>query len=125
MRNVNDIDPRRRARILRLGIATVVFAVVVAMWAAVGISVNESQDAALKSLNSDGANLAFAFDEEVTHTLDAVAGTMDAVSNRVAARRSEINLYAWSRQFPIVTDPVIEAAVIAPNGLLISGTWAS
>jgi signal transduction histidine kinase len=125
MRNVTDIDPRRRARMLRLGIAAVVFAVVVAMWAAVGISVNESQDAALKSLNSDGANLAFAFDEEVTHTLDAVSGTMDAVSNRMAARRSEINLYAWSRQFPIVTDPVIEAAVIAPNGVLISGTWAS
>jgi len=124
MSNITDVDPRRRARILRLGIAAVVIAVVIAMSAVVAISINHSRDATLRAMDSDTTNLAFAFDEEVTHTLDTIAGTMDAVANRMGAKGSDMNIYAWSRQFPIVTGPIIEGDIIAPNGMLIAGTKA-
>jgi len=120
--NQSNIDPLRRARTLRFGIAGVVIVVVMAMWAGVSISINQSRDTALKAMNSDAANLAFAFDEEVTHTLDIIAGVMDAVANRMAVKGSDMNIYAWSRQFPIVTGPIIEGGIIAPDGVLISGT---
>jgi signal transduction histidine kinase len=124
MRIAADFDPRRRARTLAWAIVAVVATVVLAMWAGVALSIRQSQDGALKNIRGDAANLAFAFDEDVTHTIDGIAGTMDAVANRVAARRSDINLYAWARQFPIVTAPTVKAAFISPRGSLVAGTWA-
>jgi signal transduction histidine kinase len=117
------LDPRRRAQVLAWTIVVVVTAVLTAMWAGAGISVKQSQDAALKNLRADAANLAFAFDEDVTHTLDSIAGTMEAVAKRMAARRSDIGLYAWAHEFPIITSPTVKAAVISPSGSLVAGTW--
>jgi signal transduction histidine kinase len=125
MRNVREWDPRRSARALSFWIAIVVILVLTAMWAGVLISVNQSQDAALKAIKSDAANLAFAFDEDVTHTLDNIDGTMQAVANRMAARWPDVNIYALSRQFPIITPPTVHAAVISAKGKIISGTWAA
>ena len=105
MRNRRDFNPRNRARMLAWGIAAVVTAVVIAMGAAATISINQSQEAALKNMRADAANLAFAFDEDVTHTLDTIEGAMQAVANRMAARQSKMNLYALSQQFPIITAP--------------------
>jgi signal transduction histidine kinase len=123
MRNAAEFDPRRRVLALACAIAVVVATVVLAMWTGVRISIKQSDDAALKNMQSAAANLAFAFDEDVTHTLDGIAGTMQAVSNRMAAKRSDMNLYAWSHQFPIVTLPTVKAAVISPRGTVIAGTW--
>ena len=119
-----DWYPRRGARALTFWIAVVVTAVLVAMWAGVLMSVSQSRDSALKAIKSDAANLAFAFDEDVTHTLDNIDGTMQAVANRIVVRRADMNLYAWVHQFPIVAAPTVEAAVISPTGRMISGTWA-
>jgi hypothetical protein len=74
-------------------------AVLTAMWTGAGISIKQSQDAALKNLQADAANLAFAFDEDVTHTLDSIAGTMEAVAKRMATRRSDMDLYGWRASF--------------------------
>jgi hypothetical protein len=92
MRNAAEFDPRRRVLALACAIAVVVATVVLAMWTGVRISIKQSDDAALKNMQSAAANLAFAFDEDVTHTLDGIAGTMQAVSNRMAAKRSDMNL---------------------------------
>jgi hypothetical protein len=118
------LDPHRQAQVLVWTIVVVVTAVLTAMWAGAGISIKQSHDAALKNLRADAANLAFAFDEDVTHTLDSIAGTMEAVANHMATRRSDMNLYAWARQFPIIASPTVKAAVISPSGSLIAGTWA-
>jgi signal transduction histidine kinase len=117
-----DVDPAGRARTLGLGIAAVVVAVIIAMWAAVAISITQSRDTALKDMEATATNLAFAFDEEVTHTLDNVAGTMDAVANRMRAQAPDMDLYAWSRQFPIVAGPIIAVGIAAPNGMLVAET---
>ena len=118
------LDPRRQAQVLAWTIAVVVIAVLTAMWTGAGISIKQSQDAALKNLQADAANLAFAFDEDVTHTLDSIAGTMEAVAKRMATRRSDMDLYGWAREFPIITSPTVKAAVLSPSGSLIAGTWA-
>jgi two-component system cell cycle sensor histidine kinase PleC len=68
------------------------------------------------------ANLVYAFDEEITRTLDRIAGTMDAVANRMRVPGSDMNIYAWSRQFPIVAGPIVEVGIVGPNGLLVAAT---
>src|ERR1051326_6408466 len=55
---------------------------------------------------------------------DGIAGTMAAVAKRMATRRSDMGLYVWAHQFPIITSPTVKAAVISPSGSLIAGTWA-
>ena len=125
MRIAADFDPRRRAQGLAWAIAVVVATVVLAMWVGVRVSIKQSNNEALRNIQSDAANLAFAFDEEVTHTFDGIDGTMQAVANRMAAKQSDMNLYAWSRQFPIVTLPTVKAAIISPRGSVIAGTWAA
>lgn len=124
MRNLPDFDPRHRARVLTWAIVAVVTVVAIAMWTAVWISVSQSHESAVKAIQSDTNNLAFVFDEDVTHTLDNIDGTMQAVANRMAARPRDMDLYSLARQFPILSAPVIEAAVISPDGKLIAGTWA-
>jgi len=124
MGNLGEFDPRHGARVLTWGIAAVVTAVLIAMWTAVGTSVTQSHDSEIKAVEASTTNLAFAFDEDVTHTLDNIDGTMRAVANRMVARSGSVNLYALARQFPILNAPVIEAAVISPTGKIISGTWA-
>ena len=119
-----DVDPAGRARTLGLGIAAVVVAVIISMWAGVAISITQSRDTALKDMEATATNLAFAFDEEVMHTLDNVAGTMDAVANRMRVQAPEMDLYAWSRQFPIVAGPIVSVGIAAPNGILIAETTA-
>ena len=123
MRKRRDFNPRNRARILAWGIAAVVTAVVIAMGTAASISINQSQEAAVKNMRADAANLAFAFDEDVTHTLDTIEGAMQAVVNRMAIKQSSMNLYAWSQQFPIITAPTVEAVMISPKGRIVGATW--
>lgn len=124
MRNDAKLDPRRQAQVLVCTIVVVVTTVLLAMWASAGISISQSHDAAVKNLRADAANLAFAFDEDVTHTLDGIAGTMQAVANRMAARHSDSGLYAWAHAFPIIASPTVKAAVLSADGSLIAGTWA-
>lgn len=113
---------RRRAQTLRLGIAIVVVAVVMAMWAGVAISINHSRDATLKDMNAAAANLALAFDLDITHTLDNITVTMETVADRMRVSGSDMNIYAWSREIPITVGPIIEGAIIAPDGVLIATT---
>ncbi len=122
MNSPSDIEPRSRARALRLGIAAVVVAVIVSMWAGVAISITQSRDTALRDMESTAANLAFAFDDEVIHTLDNIAGTMDAVANRMRTPGSDMNIYAWARQFPILAGPIIGVGVLSPDGMLVANT---
>jgi signal transduction histidine kinase len=124
MSYVPNIDQRDRAKTLKFGIAVLVATMVLAMWVSVGASIYFSRETALAKMTSDADNLALAFDDELTHTLNTVAGTMDAVANRMRAKRSDMNIYAWSYEIPIVTSPIIEATIIGPNGLLIASTKA-
>jgi signal transduction histidine kinase len=115
-------DPVRSAKNLKIGVAAIVAVMVLAMWAAVGVSLYLSREAVLADMKSDAANLALAFDDELTHSLDTIAKTMDAVANRMRAKGSDMNIYAWSREIPIKTGPIVEAGIVTPNGMLVSST---
>ena len=115
---------RHPAKALKLNIAAIVAVMVFAMWVAVGAAIYFSRETALVTMTSDANNLALAFDDELTHTLDTVSGSMDAVANRMRAKRSDMNIYAWSYEIPIVTGPIIEATIIGPNGMLSASTKA-
>ncbi len=119
-----NLDPALRAKTLKSGIAVFVAAVVLGMWAAIGVSLYFSRETALANMKSDGANLALAFDDELTHSLDTIAGTMDAVANRMRAQGSDMNIYAWAREIPIKTGPITQAGIVAPNGMIVSSTAA-
>src|SRR5208282_5530837 len=60
----------------------------------------------------------------LTHSLDTIAGTMDAVANRMRAKGSDLNIYAWAREMPITTGPIVQAGIVAPNGMVIADTKA-
>jgi signal transduction histidine kinase len=122
MSYVPNIELRHQAKTLKAGIVTIVAIIILAIWAAVAASVYFSREDALEDMRADAGNLAFAFDDEVTHTLDAISTTMDAVAKRMRAKGSDMNIYEWSREFPIVTGSVIEGGIIAPNGMIISST---
>jgi hypothetical protein len=117
-------DPRDNTQSIKLGIAAIVAVMILVIWAAVAISIYFSREAALEDMKSNATNLAFAFDDEVTHILDNSVRTMDAVAGRMRAKGSDMNIYAWSREFPIATGPIIEGGIIAPNGMLVSSTNA-
>src|SRR5271154_1499651 len=102
-----------RAKALKLCITAIVAVMVLAIWAAVAVSIHVSKESTLEDMRSNAANLAFAFDDEVTHSLDTVSTIMDSVANRMRAKGSNMNIYAWSREIPIETGPVIEAGIIA------------
>ena len=120
--NLNTIVLRHRAKALKLSITAIVVVMILVMWTAVGISIYYSRETALAQMRSNASNLAFAFDDEVKLTLDSVAATMDALANRMRAKRSDMNIYEWSHEIPITTGPIIEGGIIAPNGMLISST---
>ena len=122
--NPSTIVPRHLAKALKLNIAAIVAVMVLAMWLTVGAAIYFSRETALVTMTSDANNLALAFDDELTHTLDTVSGSMDAVANRMRAKRSDMDIYAWSYEIPIVTGPIIEATIIGPNGMLTASTKA-
>ena len=112
----------RRAKALKLGIAAVIAAVIQAMWAVVVVSIDYSRDATLKTMHADAANLAFAFDDEVTHTLNDVAKTMDLFADRMRARDSDMDIYKWSREILLPSDATANGGIVAPDGTVLSVT---
>jgi signal transduction histidine kinase len=112
----------RRAKALKLGIAAVIAAVIQAMWAVVVVSIDYSRDATLKTMHADAANLAFAFEDEVTHTLNDVAKTMDLFADRMRARDSDMDIYKWSREILLPSDATANGGIVAPDGTVLSVT---
>lgn len=76
-------DPLQRAHALKLGIACVVGFVVLVVWGLVIASIVSSRDTDTRNAEAKGSNFAAAFQDEVGHTLDAVAGTMELVAGQI------------------------------------------
>jgi signal transduction histidine kinase len=114
----------RRAKALKLSIAAIVAAVVLAMWAAVAISIDYSRDATAKTIDAGGSNLAFAFENEVAHTLSGVVQTMDLIADHMRAPGSDMDLYKWSRELPLLASATADGDIVAPDGMVVSTTLA-
>jgi two-component system cell cycle sensor histidine kinase PleC len=118
----SEADPRDRARALKWGIAGAVGIVVVIMWGLVAASIVSSRDADIRDAESEASNFAAAFQDEVEHTLDAVAGTMEIVARQVREKNGHFDMYRWARDIPLIAAGTIQAAIIGPDGRLASTT---
>jgi signal transduction histidine kinase len=117
-----ETDPNRRARALKWGIAGVVGIVTLAMWILVGVSIASSRDSDIHNAEAEASNFAAAFQDEVEHTLDSVAGTMEIVSRQLQRKNGHFDIYQWAQEIPLIAAGTIQAGIIGPDGRLVAST---
>jgi signal transduction histidine kinase len=115
-------DPRRHARAVTREIVAVGVIVVLAMWAMVAASITAAREAAMDRTRSEGRNLTVAFADEVAHIMGGVAGAMEVIAQRMRAEGGRLDIYAWAREIPLLSQASIEGAIIGPDGRLVSTT---
>jgi len=118
-------DPLQRAHALKLGIACVVGFVVLVVWGLVIASIISSRDTDIHNAEAKGSNFAAAFQDEVGHTLDSVAGTMELVAQEIQKRNGHFEIYQWAHEIPLIAAGTIQGSVIGPDGKLVSSTLES
>jgi signal transduction histidine kinase len=114
-------DPHRRASAITKGIVAGGVLVLIVLWAVVAVSVIDAREAAMGQARSVARNLAIAFDDEVQNTLAEIVRGMDFFTKRIRENSGHFDLYEWVRENPLL-QPGVEAAIIAPNGVLLSST---
>jgi signal transduction histidine kinase len=117
-----EADLRRRARNLKLSIGGAVGIVVLAMWGLVAASIISSRNSDIHDAKSDAINFAAAFQDEVEHTLDATAGTMEIVARQIQKNNGHFDLYHSAQEIPLLAAGTIQAAAIGADGRLVATT---
>ncbi len=115
-------DPHLHARALKWGIASVVGIVIIAMWGLVTASIISSRDADILNAEFEAGNFAAAFQDEVEHTLDSVAGTMEIIVQQMREKDGHFDMYQWARDIPLIAAGTIQASIIGPDGMLVATT---
>jgi hypothetical protein len=103
-------------------IVVVVGILIVTMWAAVGLSLVKSRQAAVDAVRSDGRNLTIAFREQVAFILGGLEGEMNLIAERMRAERANFDLYAWGQRSVLVTPGLAQVSILDPAGMLRSTT---
>jgi len=101
-------------------VAGVVF--VIGLWTAAFVLIASEQRTAVVHARTDVANLSAAFQDEVTRVLDQVSGAMELVAQRMRAEPSAFDIHDWASQIQLMAAPIIQAAIIGPDGRLQSTT---
>src|SRR5260370_347588 len=115
-------DPRRRWRGTTMEMVGVGIIVILAMWTTVAASITTAREAAMDRTRSEGRNLAAAFADELTQILGGVAGAMEIIAQRMRTARRALDIHAWAREIPLLSNATIQAAIIGPDGRLVSTT---
>jgi two-component system cell cycle sensor histidine kinase PleC len=114
--------PRRHARRLRIGILGGGAILLALLWSVVVISILFDREAALQRAQSEAANLAAAFTDEIGHMLDGVDADMELIAGRMRAPGSSLDIHAWAGEIPLVSAAARQASFIGPDGKLVSST---
>jgi signal transduction histidine kinase len=117
---MDSAQPRATAASERTLIAATV-AILFAVWAIVGFAIYQARETALSEARSTGANLTAALSDEVARTLDRISATMERLAERMRAHEG-VDIYGWARELPQVSDGIIQAALIGPDGRLVNTT---
>jgi len=112
----------RRTNALIAVVAAVGVLLVVALWAAIAGLIQSERDAAMAHAAGEARNLSAAFREEVTQTLTTVADATELVAARMRGERGAFDIHDWASQIPLLANPAIEAAILGPDGRLLSTT---
>jgi PAS domain S-box-containing protein len=93
-------------------------------WATYGL-IQSERDYAMRHAQIDASNLAAAFQEEVSRILDADAGAMAMVADKMRATPGDLDLHAWAKDIPLLSQATLQASIIGPDGQLRSTTLAA
>jgi signal transduction histidine kinase len=115
-------DPRRRARSITSEIIAVCILIIAAMWVMAGASIMAAKEAAMDRTRSEGRNLAVAFAAEVSNILSGVNGAMEIIAQRMRAGHGQLDIHDWASEIPLLSSATIQAAIIGPDGKLVSTT---
>lgn len=91
-------DSQSDIRTIVRAIVIVVGILIVAMWAAVGLSVVNSRRAALQDASAEGRNLMIAFREEVGRILLGVEGETNLLAERMRRERGSSTFTRGARR---------------------------
>jgi hypothetical protein len=108
-------DPPRRAKRITRSIIIAGTVLVLTAWAVTAVSIIAARQQALSHGAMEARNLAGAFADEVNHSLNNVADRMELVARRMRAANGGIDIYAWARGTPLLSDAIIEGAIIGPD----------
>ena len=100
-------DLRRRCRVTTIEIVAVGIIVILAMWTTVAASITTAREAAMDRTRSEGHNLAAAFADELTQILGGVAGAMEIVAHRMRTAHGTLDIHAWAREIPLLSNATI------------------
>ena len=121
--------PERFAQHCRLRAARTIAAVIVlgvlfltSLWLVSLGSISSARKTAIDHTQIEAYNLAAAFADEVSHSLDNVTAAMDIVAQRMRADPKHFDIYAWSREIPILARATVQGSIIDPNGRLAGST---
>lgn len=103
-------------------IAAVAGVILIGIWLVVWESINHARTAALQRAISNGSNLSAAFSDDVAHTLDAVSSEMDLIAARMREPNSDMDIYRWARDLPLLSAGALRGAIIGPDGKIVSAT---
>jgi PAS domain S-box-containing protein len=95
---------------------------VLGLWAAVFMLVASEHRTAVAHAGTDARNLSAAFQADVSGELDRIATAMDLVAARMRAAPGALDLHAWANQMPLAPAATTQAAIIGPDGRLLSTT---
>jgi signal transduction histidine kinase len=115
-------NPRRRTKTLKLGIVVALTSVVLTMWAVVAGSIINSRQSVIDSTRHDAVDLTGIFGDQVSHTLDDMAAAMAAVAARMRAPNSNLDLYTWAHDLPLIDGTTVQAVIAGPDGKLAAST---
>jgi len=104
-------------------VAAVAF--LVALWAGAFVLIGSDYRMAMAHARTNVTNLSAAFEEEVGHELDTISAAMDLVAQRMRASPGAFDIHDWAHALPLIAAPAVRAAIIGPDGRVISTTGAA
>jgi diguanylate cyclase (GGDEF)-like protein/PAS domain S-box-containing protein len=114
--------PYANAIALRRLVAAFSIAIVLAVWALIVTLVITQRAAATDQIRIEATNLAAAFEEQVRHVLDGIAGVADMIGNHFKADGANFQTETWTSQIPQIAATTIQISILGPDGRLVAST---
>ncbi len=96
-------------------------AILLAVWAIVGVAIYQARETALAEARATGANLTAALSDEVARTFDRISATMERLAERMRQHEG-VDIYGWARELPLISDGIVQAGLLGPDGKLVNTT---
>lgn len=108
-----------------LGVIAIAGAVVLELWVMVGSSARLAHHAAIERTQTAAQNIAAAFADSISRTLDGVSASMTIVADKMRSQPDDRpDIFAWSHDIPLLSGGVVQASIAGPDGRLVSTTLA-